>query len=270
VRALTNLSAEATDRYFYDAYGRSLEPGGTTLNDHLFAGEVFDALSETYYLRAREYDQTTGRFISTDVFVGFISAPDTLHRYVYVGADPVNHLDPSGMLTVGELNAVTVGIGILAGLAFSAFTGAPLVASVAIGVGAAFTFRFAFGAALLSAATAAPALPSALPRASDTASRVITTLQNRGGGTISNEATTGLQAANRALTDASVIRAGEIIAKDGAKFPTTPGTIEFYRQVLAILQRGAAEAGDEITDLAIKQQAVIEGLIKAIESSELI
>jgi hypothetical protein len=114
----------------------------------------------------------------------------------------------------------------------------------------------------------APALPAALPRASDTASRVITTLETRGGGAISNEATTGLQAVNRALTDGSINRATEIIVKDGAKFPTAARTLDFYRQVLAILQRRGADLGDEITDRLLKEQAVIEGLKKAIESGE--
>jgi hypothetical protein len=38
-----------------------------------------------------------GRFVSTDPFGGDTEQPRTLHRYLYVAADPVNATDPTGL-----------------------------------------------------------------------------------------------------------------------------------------------------------------------------
>jgi len=43
------------------------------------------------------YDPETGRFIQRDPFAGFAGRPGTLNRYVYVGHNPVNSRDPSGL-----------------------------------------------------------------------------------------------------------------------------------------------------------------------------
>ncbi|MBC7252109.1 MAG: RHS repeat-associated core domain-containing protein [Anaerolineae bacterium] len=50
-----------------------------------------------YYLRARYYDPTTGRFLTRDPFPGLITNPQTLNPYVYVANNPVNLIDPSGL-----------------------------------------------------------------------------------------------------------------------------------------------------------------------------
>jgi len=49
-----------------------------------------------YYLRARYYDQSNGRFISQDPFGGSDYDPVSLHRYLYAGIDPTNRVDPTG------------------------------------------------------------------------------------------------------------------------------------------------------------------------------
>ena len=46
-------------------------------------------------------DPSTGRFVSVDPFAGDPQAPVSLHRYLYAGIDPVNHIDPTGMLLEG-------------------------------------------------------------------------------------------------------------------------------------------------------------------------
>ncbi len=38
-----------------------------------------------------------GRFLSADPFWGYAQQPQTQHRYVYAGNDPVNRVDPSGL-----------------------------------------------------------------------------------------------------------------------------------------------------------------------------
>jgi len=53
-------------------------------------------LDSLYYLRARYYNPLTGRFLSRDPEAGNHIDPKTLHKYLYVGGDPVNAMDPGG------------------------------------------------------------------------------------------------------------------------------------------------------------------------------
>jgi hypothetical protein len=48
------------------------------------------------YLRARQYDPDTGRFISLDPVLGSLSVPQTLNRYSYVVNNPLKYTDPTG------------------------------------------------------------------------------------------------------------------------------------------------------------------------------
>jgi RHS repeat-associated protein len=62
----------------------------------LYAGEQFDTNLQMYYNRARYYDQNTGRFNRTDPFAGSPQDPQSLHKYLYCHANPVNEIDPTG------------------------------------------------------------------------------------------------------------------------------------------------------------------------------
>ena len=72
-------------------------------------------IRELDLLRTRWYEAQTGRFTSFDDFEGSPSDPSHLHKYLYAGGDPINHIDPSGhdfielMLAVG-INAANYGI----------------------------------------------------------------------------------------------------------------------------------------------------------------
>jgi hypothetical protein len=44
-----------------------------------------------------------GRFVTADPLLGDIMRPQSLNRYVYVENNPVNAVDPSGAVTLGEL-----------------------------------------------------------------------------------------------------------------------------------------------------------------------
>jgi len=57
---------------------------------------VVDPHLPSKYHRARWMDPGTGRFASVDPFEGIDRTPVTLHRYLYVGDDPVNKVDPTG------------------------------------------------------------------------------------------------------------------------------------------------------------------------------
>src|SRR5208337_3174806 len=103
-RALTNASGVVTDRYTYDAFGRTISQVGSTVNDYLFAGQQVDPTTSLYNLRARSLDPLTGRFLSRD---SYNKAPfsSNLNRYLFVGANPINLTDPSGHVTLIELLA---------------------------------------------------------------------------------------------------------------------------------------------------------------------
>ncbi|MFC4160746.1 RHS repeat-associated core domain-containing protein [Chitinimonas lacunae] len=102
-RLLTDAAGAVTDTFVFDAFGNELERTGTTTVTHLYRGEQYDPALAFYYLRARYYDPSTGRFPTMDSFAGFAMDPPSLHKYAYAHADPVNKLDPSGHMTLQEL-----------------------------------------------------------------------------------------------------------------------------------------------------------------------
>lgn len=102
VRLLTDFFGAITDTYTYDAFGNLIAATGTTPNEHLYVGEQFDANVGFYYLRARYMDPSIGRFWSMDSYEGSSYDPATLHKYLYVGADPVNKVDPTGHSSIAE------------------------------------------------------------------------------------------------------------------------------------------------------------------------
>jgi RHS repeat-associated protein len=108
VRALTGPTGAITDTYEYDAFGNLIHSTGSTPNDYLFAGEQFDPDLNLYYNRARYLNVSIGRFWTMDTDEGDSSAPLSLHKYLYAGANPVNRHDPTGhddLAEVGEAEA---------------------------------------------------------------------------------------------------------------------------------------------------------------------
>jgi RHS repeat-associated protein len=117
VRALTDATGAVTDSYINDAFGATLSSLGTTINNYQYLGEQFDPSLNLVYLRARYLSPDIGRFVSADPFPGFLSDPMTLHRFLYAAADPVNRIDPSGLLVITiELSISAAISGILRGL----------------------------------------------------------------------------------------------------------------------------------------------------------
>ena len=115
VRMLANGAGQTTDTWTYDAWGETTSRTGVTENDYLYAGERFDRTTELYQLRARYLDPKTGTFLSLDPYQGNRHDPQSLHKYMYANANPVNNTDPTGMWTLGELGGAMAGQGILAG-----------------------------------------------------------------------------------------------------------------------------------------------------------
>ena len=116
VRTLTDSTGAITDTYTYEAFGGLATHTGTTENRYLFTGEQFDPNVGFYYVRARYYNPSIGRFQTMDTYAGRMHEPQTLHKYLYVHANPVNNIDPSGLASLPEKAAVTSNLSIQANI----------------------------------------------------------------------------------------------------------------------------------------------------------
>ncbi|MDD5705612.1 MAG: PKD domain-containing protein [Kiritimatiellae bacterium] len=117
-RQLADGAGEIVAAYAYDAYGVMLgQQAGAQARqatDLLYCGEQFDTALQQYHLRARDYNPSNGRFTSLDPYSGSPHDPQSLHKYTYCHADPVNGVDPSGEYTLTEqmmVGAITSIIG---------------------------------------------------------------------------------------------------------------------------------------------------------------
>lgn len=111
-RALGNESGLITDRYIYDAFGRTIGQVGSTGNLYLYAGEQRDYTLQLDYLRARYLDFQAARFARRDTFEGFELNPATLNKYVYANNSPTILVDPTGLLATFDLASLNVSVGV--------------------------------------------------------------------------------------------------------------------------------------------------------------
>jgi RHS repeat-associated protein len=70
-----------------------LQPNATTIHPFGYTGRRWDADLGLYYYRARWYDPTLGTFLETDP----IGELDYVNLYTYVGLEPGNGVDPTGL-----------------------------------------------------------------------------------------------------------------------------------------------------------------------------
>jgi len=87
------------------------DPGYTK---YLYAGEQYDANLGMTYLRGRYYDSANGTFNRMDPFRGHNRDPQSLHKYAYCYANPVNNTDPSGLWGMISTLFVVFNISLLA------------------------------------------------------------------------------------------------------------------------------------------------------------
>ena len=91
VTYLSNIAGEIENSYSYDVFGNIRKRKENIENIFKYAGEQLDEETEQYYLRARYYNPTIGRFTQEDVY-----RDDGLNLYVYVINNPLLWVDPSG------------------------------------------------------------------------------------------------------------------------------------------------------------------------------
>jgi RHS repeat-associated protein len=100
VVGLTDESGDEVASYRYSPYGEASSDDGTPsaeadANPIRFTGQHLDSDSALYYLRAREYDSGTGRFLEVDPLESGAGELDG-GSYVYVDDRPTVMIDPSG------------------------------------------------------------------------------------------------------------------------------------------------------------------------------
>jgi RHS repeat-associated protein len=95
VRLITDGSGAAAGTATFEPWGAP-KGGSASLGGFGFTGEQTDAETGFVYLRARNYDPATGRFVQQDGYSGSPGNPQGQHRFAYVGNNPVRFADPSG------------------------------------------------------------------------------------------------------------------------------------------------------------------------------
>ncbi|WP_428156243.1 RHS repeat-associated core domain-containing protein [Brevundimonas sp.] len=90
VVSIADGSANALTTNTYDEYG---QPGSGNSGRFQYTGQMWLPQAQLYHYRARAYAPQLGRFMQTDP-IGYQAGANV---YGYVGADPVNLSDPSGL-----------------------------------------------------------------------------------------------------------------------------------------------------------------------------
>jgi RHS repeat-associated protein len=97
--AVTNSSGTVTAVNSYDEYGI---PASGNTGRFSYTGQAWLPELGMWYYKARMYSPTLGRFLQIDP----IGYSDGMNAYAYVGGDPVNLIDPSGL--AGENDPIVV------------------------------------------------------------------------------------------------------------------------------------------------------------------
>jgi RHS repeat-associated protein len=94
-RRLADANQTVTDAYWYDAFGNITSQSGSTYNPYKYVGSLgyygADYSTGLLHLGARYYNAQVGRFWTQE------PARGGTNWYAYVGNNPVNRADPSGL-----------------------------------------------------------------------------------------------------------------------------------------------------------------------------
>ena len=108
VTGYTDASGNLVKAYKYDAFGSEIDRVVSDANPFRYSGEYYDLETNTYYLRARNYDPRTSRMLSPDPLFSMGYNPNdpnglniynimqSTNLYAYCINNPIRFIDPSG------------------------------------------------------------------------------------------------------------------------------------------------------------------------------
>lgn len=107
---MTDQSGAVVWKADYKPFGEALiDPASTVVNDFRFPGQIFDSETGYHYNWNRYYDPGTGRYLTADP----IGLAGGINLYGYVGGNPINVIDPMGLM---DITWGQVGTGVLGGI----------------------------------------------------------------------------------------------------------------------------------------------------------
>jgi RHS repeat-associated protein len=107
IATVTKHSGQSAHDYFYDPYGNIIDNNGRPEdssnwtdphNHYLLNGKEWDEEMRLHYFGARYYDSAAGVWLTQDIYRGEPRQPMTLHRTLYVLANPINRVDAYGYM----------------------------------------------------------------------------------------------------------------------------------------------------------------------------
>ena len=139
VIGLTDDNGQLVNTYAYDPYGVLTDHTEQVDNPWRYTGEYHDQATGLYKIGHRYLDPEHGRWTQRDPLEGRanLAMPGEVNPYTYVGCDPINHTDPTGLLSYECAAAIGLGIAaLIVGVAGAALgPGGVVVASLVLADG---------------------------------------------------------------------------------------------------------------------------------------
>jgi RHS repeat-associated protein len=99
-RLITDTAGVIKGLQYNHPFGEDAGTSGTETQKHRFTSYERDGETATDYAMNRQYRSTTGRYSRPDPLPGSPRHPQTYNRYSYTANDPINYIDPSGLLRI--------------------------------------------------------------------------------------------------------------------------------------------------------------------------